>query len=98
MAELAEDRLEAIGRANMEAEAAVAASIREEADRLLQEHRDRTAQLQEEMKVRGNGNAGANANAGYRCCGISCCISHGAAPRDRRYLKETLRKPSFMGF
>jgi len=58
IAELADDRLEAIGRANMEAEAVAAASIREEADRLLQEHRDRTAKLQEEMKVRGSGNAG----------------------------------------
>lgn len=48
---MANDRIEAIGRANLEAEAAAAASMREEADRLLEEHRDRTAQLQEEMKV-----------------------------------------------
>lgn len=52
MDEMANDRIEAIGRANMEAEAAAAASMREEADRLLEEHRDRTAQLQEELKVR----------------------------------------------
>lgn len=48
---MANDRVEAIGRANMEADAAAAASMREEANRLLEEHRDRTAQLQEEMKV-----------------------------------------------
>lgn len=52
MEELANDRIEALGRANLEAEAAAAASMREEADRLLAEHRERTAQLQEEMKVR----------------------------------------------
>lgn len=52
MEEMAKDRAEAIGRANMEAEATAAASVRGEADRLLEEHRDRTAQLQEEMKVR----------------------------------------------
>lgn len=51
MEELANDRTEALGRANLEAEAAAAASLREEADRLLEEHRDRTAQLLEEMKV-----------------------------------------------
>lgn len=51
MEELANDRIEAIGRANLEAEASLAASMREEADRLLEEHRDRTAQLQEETKV-----------------------------------------------
>lgn len=52
MEDLANDRIEVIGRANMEAEAASVASMREEANRLLEEHRDRTAQLQEEMKVR----------------------------------------------
>lgn len=52
MEEMTNDRVEAIGRANIEADAAAAASMREEADRLLEEHRDRTAQLPEEMKVR----------------------------------------------
>lgn len=52
MEEIANERVEAIGRANLEAEAATVASMREEADRLLEEHRNRAAQLQEEMKVR----------------------------------------------
>eukprot|EP00752_Nemacystus_decipiens_P010330 g9202.t1 len=54
MEEMANDRIEAVGRANLEAEAAAAAaaaSMREEANRLLEEHRDRNAQLQEEMKA-----------------------------------------------
>lgn len=52
---LAADRLEAIGRANKEAEAAAVGanirSMREEADRLLAEHRDRTEELREAIKV-----------------------------------------------
>lgn len=52
MEELANDRIEALGRANLEAEAAAKTSMRQEVDRLLADHRDRTAQLQEEMKVR----------------------------------------------
>ena len=52
MEEMASERIEAIGRANVEADAAAAASMCKEADRLLAEHRDRTAQLQEEMNVR----------------------------------------------
>lgn len=49
--ELANDRKDALGRANLEAEAATATSLREEANRLLSQHRDRTAQLLEEMQV-----------------------------------------------
>lgn len=50
--ELANDRAEALGRAKLEAEAAEATSLREEADRLLSEHRDRTAQLLEDMQAK----------------------------------------------
>lgn len=51
MEDLRNDRVEAIGRTNLEAEAAGTDSLREEADRLLAEHRNRMAQLQEAMKV-----------------------------------------------
>lgn len=51
--DLANDRIEALGRANLEAEAAAEVLMRDEADRLLADHRERTAQLREEMKVRG---------------------------------------------
>ncbi|CAM9892070.1 unnamed protein product, partial [Ectocarpus sp. 13 AM-2016] len=51
MEDLRNDRVEALGRANLEAEAAGTDSLRKEADRLLAEHRNRMAQLQEAMKV-----------------------------------------------
>lgn len=58
MESLAADRLEAIGRANLEAEASMTAadglSMREEADRLLAEHRERTNELREMLKVGGS--------------------------------------------
>lgn len=54
MEELANERLEAIKQANLEAEAAGATSLREEADRLVTEHRERMAELQEGMEVRKN--------------------------------------------
>lgn len=50
--ELANDRIDAIGRADLEAKAGESSSLREEADRLLAEHRDRMAELQEAMEVR----------------------------------------------
>lgn len=70
MEELANDRLEAIGQANLEAEAAGAKSLREEADRLVTEHRERTAELQEAMEVRADAwrcrdVAGADTHAKY---------------------------------
>lgn len=59
MDELAADRLEALAQADMEADAAAVAAVtvagktmREEADRLLAEHRDRTGELRKAMKVR----------------------------------------------
>ena len=51
---MSSQRLDAVGRANLEAEEAEAdtrCSLQEEADRLLAEHRERTKKLREEMKV-----------------------------------------------
>lgn len=72
MEDLRNDRVEAIGRANLEAEAAGAGSLREEADRLLAEHRNRTVQLQEAMKVPQYGNGNTNARPGQASSDGTC--------------------------
>lgn len=67
--ELANNRTEALVRAKLEAEAAAATSLREEADRLLSEHRDRTTQLLEEMQVRQRLCSALSHQCDHRCQG-----------------------------